>query len=181
MRMSQPKVFDPDLEVMTYLQQRRDILDQSAILRNTDLFREISEEDLEKIAAISTSRKHKKGDILFQEKSKGDELFIVVSGCIAINKNVAGGRKRNLGNLRSGEIFGEISLFDTEPRSAGAEAIEDSEVIVVPNGKFLALLNEKSPLANLIQKKVINILCRRLRNTDEMLNEGVIWGFKMES
>jgi cAMP-binding proteins - catabolite gene activator and regulatory subunit of cAMP-dependent protein kinases len=179
--MKPASITDPDLEVMTYLQQRRDIVDQSTILRNTDLFREISEEDLKKIAAISTSRKHKKGDVLFQEKSRGDELFIVVSGCIAINKNVAGGRKRNLGSLHSGEIFGEISLFDTEPRSADAEAIEDSEVIVVPNGKFLALLKDNFPLENLIQKKVINILCQRLRNTDEMLNEGVIWGFKMES
>ena len=179
--MNRLKVIDPDLEAMTYLQQRRDILDLYAILRNTDLFREISEEDLKKIAAISTTRKHNKGDVLFQEKSKGDELFVVVGGCIAINKNVAGGRKRNLGNLRSGEIFGEKSLIDSEPRSADAEAIEDSDVIVIQNGKFLDLLKENCSLANIIQKKIISILCRRLRNTDEMLNEGVIWGFKMES
>jgi CRP-like cAMP-binding protein len=179
--MNTPSIIDPELEVMTFLHQRRENLELTTILRNVELFRDISDEDYKKIAAIGSIRKHKKGEIIFTENSKGDELFIVLSGCIAINKNVAGGRKRNLGNLKSGEVFGEISLFDTEPRSADAEAIEDTEVIVFPNSKFLDLLKGNCELANSIQKKVIAVLCQRLRKTDDMLKEGVIWGFKMES
>jgi CRP-like cAMP-binding protein len=179
--MNQTTIHDPDLEVMTYLQQRRDILELLTTLRNTDLFREIDENDLKTIANISSVKKYKKGEVIFQENTKGEELFIVIKGGIAINKNVAGGRKRNLGNLTIGEIFGEISLFDSEPRSADAEAIEDAELIVIQNNKFLSMLNENCPLAVKIQKKIISILCSRLRKTDDMLNEGVIWGFKMES
>jgi CRP-like cAMP-binding protein len=179
--MSQASITDENLEVMTFLHQRRESLELTTILRNVELFRDISEDDYKKIAAIGSIRKHKKGDMIFTENSKGEELFIVLSGSIAINKNVAGGRKRNLGNLRSGEVFGEISLFDAEPRSADAEAIEDTEVIAFPNNKFLDLLKENCQLANDIQKKVIAILCQRLRKTDDMLKEGVIWGFKMES
>lgn len=156
-------------------------MELTLILRNVELFRDISDEDLKKVAAIGTVRKHKKGDVIFKENSKGEELFIVLSGCIAINKNVAGGRKRNLGNLKGGEVFGEISLFDTEPRSADAEATEDTEVVVLPNDKFLGLLKDNLQLAICIQKKVITILCHRLRKTDDMLKEGVIWGFKMEA
>jgi CRP/FNR family transcriptional regulator/CRP/FNR family cyclic AMP-dependent transcriptional regulator len=179
--MKPSSITDPELEIMTYLHQRRESLELTLILRNVELFRELSDEDLKKVAAIGTSKKHKKGDVIFTENSKGAELFIVLSGCIAINKNVAGGRKRNLGNLRGGEVFGEISLFDAEPRSADAEAIEDTEVIVFPNDKFLGLLKDNLQLANSIQKKVISILCQRLRKTDDMLREGVIWGFKMEA
>jgi CRP-like cAMP-binding protein len=179
--MKQASITDENLEVMTYLHQRRENLELTTTLRNVELFRDISDEDYKKIAAIGSIRKHKKGEIIFTENSKGEELFIVLSGCIAINKNVAGGRKRNLGNLKSGEVFGEISLFDTEPRSADAEAIEDTEVIVFPNSRFLDLLKENCQLENTIQKKVIAVLCQRLRKTDDMLKEGVIWGFKMES
>ncbi len=150
-------------------------------LRNVELFNKVGDDDLKKISAISLTRTYKKGDALFEEDAAGEEFFIVLAGCIAINKNVAGGRKRNLGNLRSGEIFGEISLFDTEPRSANAEAVEDSEVLVMPNKLFLGLLSQNCSLAAAIQRKIIAILCKRLRTTDDMLNEGVIWGFRMES
>jgi CRP/FNR family cyclic AMP-dependent transcriptional regulator len=179
--MQRSSITDPELEVMTYLHQRRENLELTLILRNVELFRDLSDEDLKKVAAIGSIRKHKKGEVIFSENTKGEDLFIVLSGCIAINKNVAGGRKRNLGNLKGGEVFGEISLFDTEPRSADAEAIEDTEVIVFSNSKFLELLKDNLQLANIIQKKVIAILCQRLRKTDDMLKEGVIWGFKMES
>jgi CRP-like cAMP-binding protein len=179
--MKHSSITDPELEVMTYLHQRREGLELTLILRNVELFRDLSDEDLKKVAAIGSIRKHKKGDIIFKEDSKGEELFIVLTGSIAINKNVAGGRKRNLGNLKGGEVFGEISLFDTEPRSADAEATEDTEVIVLQNSKFLDLLKDNCQLANSIQKKVIAVLCQRLRKTDDMLKEGVIWGFKMES
>jgi CRP-like cAMP-binding protein len=179
--MQHSSITDPELEVMTYLHQRREGLELTLILRNVELFRDLSDEDLKKVAAIGSIRKHKKGDIIFKEDTKGEELFIVLTGSIAINKNIAGGRKRNLGNLKGGEVFGEISLFDTEPRSADAEATEDTEVIVLPNSKFLDLLKDNCQLANSIQKKVIAVLCQRLRKTDDMLKEGVIWGFKMES
>jgi CRP/FNR family cyclic AMP-dependent transcriptional regulator len=117
---------------------------------------------------------------VFGEGDEGAEFYIVVSGLIAINKNIAGGRKRNLSNLSCDEVFGELALFDTEPRSADAEAMEDSEVVVLPNAAFAGLLDDDLELASAVQRKIIRLLCRRLRNTDDMLTEGVIWGFRME-
>jgi CRP-like cAMP-binding protein len=179
--MTQASIHDLDLELATFLGQRRNILELSSVIRNAGLFKGVSGDDLKRISTMSTLKKCAKGDVLFSQNTKGSEVFVVVSGCVAINKNVAGGRKRNLDNLRSGEVFGEISLFDEEPRSAEAEAMEDSEVMVIPNASFLALLSENVALSNIIIKNVVGILCRRLRKTDDLLNEGVIWGFRMES
>jgi CRP/FNR family transcriptional regulator, cyclic AMP receptor protein len=153
----------------------------TSAIRNAGLFKNVNDEDLKKISSISAVRKYAKGDVLFSQNTRGAELFVVVNGCVAINKNVAGGRKRNLDNLRSGEVFGEISLFDEEPRSADAEVIEDAEVMIIPNTQFLSLLYANPALSNTILKNVVAILCRRLRKTDDMLNEGVMWGFRMES
>ena len=96
------------------------------------------------------------------------------------NKNVAEWRKRNLSNLRLGDIFGEIAQFDSQPRSADAEAVTDSEVVVFPNDKFRTMLKRNLVIAFIIQTRIIRVLCKRLRETDEMLKEGVIWGFKMD-
>ena len=83
--------------------------------------------------------------------------------------------------IEPGEIFGEISLYDDEPRSADAEVLEDSEVVVINNADFFKTMENKYILMNSFQLQIIKTLCKRLRATDDMLKEGVIWGFNMES
>ncbi len=149
-------------------------------LKDVALFKGLNDEELQEIAALGTINSYSKGDVVFEENADGREFYVVINGCIAINKNVAGGRKRNLSNLKQGDIFGEIALFDSQPRSADAEAVEDTEVVVFSNGKFRALLKKNLIIAFIIQTRIIRVLCTRLRETDEMLKEGVIWGFKMD-
>jgi CRP-like cAMP-binding protein len=155
-------------------------VDVAAILKKSDLFSDIGDSSLRKIADIAHVRQYPKAGLVFREGDEGKEFYVVKSGSVAINKNIAGGRKRNLDNLKAGEVFGEIALFDSQARSADAESLEDAEVIALPNAKFLELLSADPELAISIQKKIILLLCRRLRNTDDMLKEGVIWGFKIE-
>ncbi len=150
------------------------------VLRNVELFKGLNDDELRNIAESGSLKTFAKGDIIFEENSEGKEFFVVTGGCVAINKNVAGGRKRNLSNLRQGDIFGEIALFDSQPRSADAEAVTDSEVVVFPNDKFRTMLKRNLVIAFIIQTRIIRVLCKRLRETDEMLKEGVIWGFKMD-
>ena len=150
------------------------------LLKEAELFKGLNEKELQAVSDLGTLKTFSKGDVVFAENSEGRNFFIVVSGAIAINKNVAGGRKRNLSNLTKGDIFGELALFDSQPRSADAEASEDSEVIEFSNEKFRNLLKNNLVISFIIQTRIIRVLCRRLRATDEMLKEGVIWGFKMD-
>ncbi len=150
------------------------------ILKNVELFKGLNDEELQEIAALGTVNSYSKGDVIFEEDSEGKNFFVVTSGTIAINKNVAGGRKRNLSNLQEGDIFGELALFDSQPRSADAEAVEDSEMITFSNEQFRKLLKNNLIIAFIIQTRIIRVMCKRLRDTDEMLKEGVIWGFKMD-
>ena len=150
------------------------------VLNNVELFKGLNDDELKEIAALGSLKTYTKGDMIFEEGSEGNEFFIVISGCVAINKNIAGGRKRNLSNLRQGDIFGEIALFDSQPRSADAETVADSEVVIFPNNNFRAMLKRNLVIAFIIQTRIIRVLCKRLRDTDDMLKEGVIWGFKMD-
>lgn len=151
------------------------------VLRNVELFKGLNDDELKEIGELGSLKTYAKGDIIFEEGSEGREFCLVTRGCVAINKNVAGGRKRNLSNLRQGDIFGEIALFDSQPRSADAEAVVDSEVVIFPNDKFRTMLKRNLVIAFIIQTRIIRVLCKRLRDTDEMLKDGVIWGFKMDA
>ncbi len=151
------------------------------ILKESELFKGLKEEELTQVAQLGTLNKYSSGDSIFAEGSTGKEFYIVASGSVAINKNIAGGRKRNLSNLIQGDILGELSLFDSQPRSADAEVIEDAEVVVFSNDEFRQLLKSNLVIAFIIQTRLIRTLCKRLRNTDELLKEGVIWGFKIDT
>lgn len=150
-------------------------------MKNTEIFSDLSSREIEKIASLGRLRSLTKGDTLFKEGDKGDHFYVVVDGTIAVNKNVAGGRKRNLSNLVKGDVLGELALFDAEPRSADAEAIDGGKVMEFANEGFLKQLNDNPSIAVSIQSRIIGILCKRLRDTSNMLKDGVIWGFSMES
>jgi CRP/FNR family cyclic AMP-dependent transcriptional regulator len=150
------------------------------ILTESKVFKGLKEDELRQVAQCAALRTFAKGDIVIEERSAGSEFFLVVSGTVAVNKNVAGGRKRNLSNLGPGELFGELSLFDSQPHNADAQAMEETEVVAFDNRNFLELLKRNLFLALFFQTRVIRILCKRLRDTDEILREGVIWGFRMD-
>jgi len=156
-------------------------LDLLTVLKKVVLFEDFDLSTLTAVAQSGCLEKYSNGTIIFEEGSDAKSFFIVVKGSVAINKNVAGGRKRNLSTLGPGEIFGEIALYDDEPRSADAEAVEETEVLRIENNSFLEILKNDVELNTKFQLKVIKVLCKRLRVTSDMLKEGVIWGFNMQA
>jgi CRP-like cAMP-binding protein len=80
---------------------------------------------------MSTVIKLKKGDILFREGDASDAMFIIKSGRIAITK-AKGTSTVTLGEAKAGEMLGEMAFFDNKPRSAGASALQDSELMALP-------------------------------------------------
>ena len=59
------------------------------------------------------------GDRIFAEGSEGDEFFIVITGLVGLSKEVDGTQKE-LHRIGPGEIFGEIAVISSTPRSASA-------------------------------------------------------------
>jgi CRP/FNR family cyclic AMP-dependent transcriptional regulator len=76
-------------------------------------------------------KKLKDGDILFREGDSSDAIYVIKSGRIAITK-AKGSGEIILAEKKSGEMLGEMAFFDNKPRSAGAKAIADTEVIALP-------------------------------------------------
>lgn len=80
---------------------------------------------------MSGVKKFGKNDILFKEGDASDAMYVIKSGRIAITK-AKGSGEIILAELKPGEMLGEMAFFDNKPRSAGAKAISDSEVIILP-------------------------------------------------
>jgi CRP/FNR family cyclic AMP-dependent transcriptional regulator len=72
-----------------------------------------------------------KNDILFREGDTSDAMYVIKSGRIAITKSKGSG-EIILAEKVGGEMLGEMAFFDNKPRSAGAKAVADTEVIALP-------------------------------------------------
>ncbi len=103
------------------------------------------------------TRRVKAGGIIFRQGDDAEELFVIKSGYVSIQLG-----NRTLTELRADDIFGEMALIDSEPRSATAIAITDVELVPVSEKQFLFLVSQTPYFA----LKVMRVLAQRLRVTN---------------
>jgi len=101
------------------------------------------------------------GKILFHEGDAGNEAFLIMSGSIEIYR-VNGGDQQSLATLGRGEILGEMSLIDKQPRMASARAIEPTEVTIISEASLGARL-EKLNQTDRVLRRLLDVMAARLR------------------
>jgi CRP-like cAMP-binding protein len=112
-----------------------------------------------KIASYETFQD---GQIIFEEGSNGDWIYVVEEGEIEISKNV-GGQKIVIETLKESDVFGELAYIDKTPRSATATAKGTTVVGIIDRDFFDAEFNKIS--ADF--QKVIKKVAFRLRKTTQ--------------
>jgi len=102
---------------------------------------------------------YRKSDIIFEENSLGDEMYVIHSGKVKLSTK-APGREVDLAILGPGEFFGEMSLVDAAPRTATAVSLEDNtRLIALDQRKFLYLVSQQPAFA----LTIMHTLCQRIR------------------
>ncbi len=127
-------------------------------LRNVELFRPLSFDQLVELASSASKLLFSKGEILVQQGDSGDSLFIITDGKVDVSISDGVGRKTHLADLQSGDYFGEMSLLTGEPRSASVIAIQETQVIVVEKKGMAELLEQEGaiiePLSAMLAKRL---------------------------
>jgi CRP/FNR family transcriptional regulator len=142
-----------------------DLVDRIALLRNVGVFAGLSEDDLAAIAEVSVSRRFDAGEVVFREGDGGDTCYVVRSGLARAVRQHSDGRSITLAHFGVGDIFGELAMFDEEPRSATVDVIEELEVVAIPGRDMQRLMREYPEIA----VKLNAALAQRLRATNERL------------
>jgi CRP/FNR family cyclic AMP-dependent transcriptional regulator len=104
------------------------------------------------------------GTVLFSEGDKGEEMYIIQSGKVKISKKIRGVEK-TLATLDKGEFFGEMAILNDKPRSASAETLEDSDMLVIDRKTFDAMLRSNVEIAI----RFIKRLADRLREANDQM------------
>jgi CRP-like cAMP-binding protein len=107
------------------------------------------------------SRRFRTGQALFTEGDRAERVFLIERGWVIVTCAAPTGREIVLGLCGRGDVLGELSAFDDQPRSATAVAVADVEAIVAP-GSALARALEDVHAAH----ELIRVLAARLRDAD---------------
>ncbi len=113
------------------------------------------------------SIKHlKKGDALMKEGDNSNSMYWVQGGTLRLFKKKGAGFIE-LGVVHSGEVVGEMSFLDNQPRSASVEALQPCDIVEIPRGNFDEFINAQPSW----MKSLIQTLVKRLRTTNNRLRE----------
>lgn len=137
------------------------------LLYQIPLFRELSDQDLNRLSLAIRRLSLKKGAVLFRKGDEGTSLYIVKRGKIKIVLPSRLGDEVIVTIFAEGDFFGELSLFDGQPRSADALSIEPSEIYILNRSDFLAFLQSDITA----MKSILSQLAKRLRDTDDFLED----------
>ena len=135
------------------------------IIRQAPLFSALDDEAARSLRNSMVALKLNKGQTLFKEGEEGDRLYVVVHGKIKLGRSSSDGRENLLSILGPGEMFGELSLFDPEPRTSTATAVTDARLVSLAHDAVIGLLTS-NPQTSL---ELLRRLAQRLRKSNEVL------------
>ena len=113
------------------------------------------------------TRTFKDLEVIFEEGSHGDEMYIVHSGTVKLVKQSPAG-EIVIATIQPGEFFGEMALVDNTPRSVCAVAAADqTRLLALDRDKFLFLVSHQPAFA----LTIMHVLCQRIREMNQRLSE----------
>jgi PPM family protein phosphatase len=152
--MTLGKVGDYDTRSLAELSARREAL------ANSPLFALLDERELMRVLSVTEVQSHFPGDTIIDQSDVGGDLYVVLSGCVAVCSSGS-----LVAELRVGQHFGEMSLLRDRPRSAHALATQLTELLVIPRERFFTLLRSEHELGMKLLWQFTSVLADRLAET----------------
>ncbi len=139
------------------------------IISETPIFKELNNEQLQKISDIALLKQVEKNEIIFSEGEEGIGFYIVASGMIKIYKSSISGKEQILHIFEKGEPFGEAAVFMNRPFPATAMAIKKGSVLFFHKKEFIDLA-KKDPMFVLKMLAVLSVRLKQLASMVENIS-----------
>lgn len=109
-------------------------------LRRSALFRRLTPDDRQRLAAVATLRAFEKGTTLFSEGDESELMYTVVTGRVKVFKTTPRGTDVILELFGPGDPVGAVAVYESRPYPASAIALEPTSCLLIPRRAFFALL-----------------------------------------
>jgi CRP-like cAMP-binding protein len=130
-------------------------------IRAVPIFQELRDDFLVRLASVMEELSFPANHTIFTQGQEGRSLYIVVSGRVRVHVG-----DRDLAQLKQGTCFGEMSLFDAQPRSASITTLENCNCLMLTQLQLYDAIDETPEIA----VNIIRLLSRRIRELNSKLN-----------
>ena len=141
------------------------IVPNTDLIRRVPLFSDLSPAQSALVTATMSKKRYKRGDLIVQQDTMSDALFIILSGKARVLSHDSRGREVIIATLDVGDCIGDMSLIDGEPHSATVRAETQTDVLVLERDAFAHCLRDNATMADAIMRGLV----RRLRRADKQI------------
>ncbi|HTX72448.1 MAG TPA: cyclic nucleotide-binding domain-containing protein [Rectinemataceae bacterium] len=148
-----------------------------ALLRQVGILRDLNEEEHDKVFAIARRVEFRTGDTIMKEGEQGETMYLFIKGEVDVTKNLTlklGERdfakaEKSMNKLSSAHasVFGEMSMFGPEPRSATITASSNCVLYEIRRERFVSLCDAEPRIGLSIVRRIAGVLCSRVRKGNE--------------
>ena len=152
----------------------------STLMRKERFFDDFTDRELEIIAKITNEKDFELGETIFKESENGSSFYVLRSGEVKAYVSAPDGENFTLAIMKDGDIFGQMSFIDGQPRSATIMAISDVKTFVMEKTDFETIIDENPRLVHKILKKIVLNVHSIVRGMNSRYREMInyMWGRK---
>lgn len=143
--------------------------DDLAYLKKVSVFAAVSDDVLKLIGKCARRVEIEAGKVLFAEGDLAKEMVVVLEGRLEVYKRGRNGLEARIAILGPGDVVGEMSLVDIQPRSADVRAAEATSFVTVSHADIANVYREDPESYTLMVLNIAREISIRLRRMDDLL------------
>ncbi|MBX0327890.1 cyclic nucleotide-binding domain-containing protein [Oscillochloris sp. ZM17-4] len=148
-------------------------------LRRVEVFGGLTDEETLQIATLCRVQKMGAGQVVFDEGDDGDELIIIMEGCVRVSlitRSSQGAMTPSTINmLYGGQSFGEMVLLGGATRSATVTCVDPCVFLVIKEREFAALCDRNPRIGYKVMRNMASDLSYKLRSSNLLLRGNIRW------
>jgi len=145
-------------------------MELKTFLKTLPAFEGFSETYVDVLANCFEVGSYATGHIFISQGNEGSALYLIINGGVRVNhRDEISGQDREIKELRSGEIFGLLSLLSGMPAAATCTAVEPVTAASLPRAAFEKLAHAAPPINNHLLYMVAVQLARDLQDRNRSL------------
>lgn len=139
------------------------------LLKKASLFSNLNERELQEISKQTFQKQFKKDDLIFSQADHTKELYIVEQGEVLIFKKLDEEKNRVVAEFIAGDCFNELSLFEDSARTANAQAVVDTRLLIFSEEGLKKIMADQPGIAAQILHKLLSAIASRTRSATDLL------------
>ena len=128
------------------------------IISNIDVFRNLSATDYESLSHILKAHRYQANQRIINLGEHSQDVYFVIKGSLRITTYTSSGKEVTFQDMKAGQMFGELSAIDGEPRSTNVVALSESLLAVAPPDMFFKILSDYPKVNELILRQLTGLI-----------------------